>query len=208
MRSKSLANGVPSRAISFHSSYHKASLNSSVALSQIAALRFRISVLNSSSTPTKSRPSIVVTASTASRLPAQDARLAPSTSPQNSAMHGRRRSVMAVYTEAIMTGCEDPLFTPILAARELRCSVSFLAKARMRGSGPEFIRIGRAIRYSRSALDAYKAANTRVSTAEYERTQASRETRQSNRQVRPRRQERVSTTIHRDTSLSTLANQD
>ena len=108
-----------------------------------------------------------------------------------------------------MTGCEDPLFTPILAARELRCSVSFLAKARMRGSGPEFIRIGRAIRYSRSALDAYKAANTRVSTAEYERTQASRETRQSNRQVR---QGARNVYHYYDTSryisVFTLANQD
>ena len=61
-----------------------------------------------------------------------------------------------------------PLLTTLEAAEDLNCSASFLAKQRMRGTGPEFIRIGRAIRYSRSALDAYKATNTRVSTSEYD----------------------------------------
>ena len=63
---------------------------------------------------------------------------------------------------------DDPLLTTSQAAEDLNCSGSFLAKERMRGTGPEFIRIGRAIRYSRSALDAYKAANTRVSTSEHD----------------------------------------
>jgi excisionase family DNA binding protein len=62
---------------------------------------------------------------------------------------------------------EDPLFTPNEVAEYLNCSVSFLAKERMKGTGPAFVRIGRAIRYSRSALDSYKAANTRVSTSQY-----------------------------------------
>ena len=42
-------------------------------------------------------------------------------------------------------------------------SESFLAKARMRGTGPAFIQIGRAVRYSRSALETYKAEQTRIS---------------------------------------------
>lgn len=67
-----------------------------------------------------------------------------------------------------MTETDDPLFTACEAAQNLRCSVSFLAKERMKGTGPAFVRIGRAIRYSRSALEAYKAANTRVSTSGYE----------------------------------------
>ena len=41
-----------------------------------------------------------------------------------------------------------------LAARrgEEQVSLSWLAKARMRGDGPPFIKIGRAVRYSEAAL--------------------------------------------------------
>jgi hypothetical protein len=45
-----------------------------------------------------------------------------------------------------------------ILSRDLNCSGSFLAKERMRGTGPEFIRIGRAVRYSRSALDVFGSA--------------------------------------------------
>ena len=82
----------------------------------------------------------------------------------------------------MMTETDDPLFTACEAAEYLRCSVSFLAKERMKVNGPAFIRIGRAIRYSRSALEAYKTANTRVSTAEYD---CSRENRQTVKSDRP-----------------------
>ena len=65
---------------------------------------------------------------------------------------------------------EDPYATPLLltsqeAAAELKVSESFLAKARMRGTGPAFIQLGRAVRYSRSALETYKALQTRISTS-------------------------------------------
>jgi hypothetical protein len=53
------------------------------------------------------------------------------------------------------------------AAERLKLSVSFLAKARMKGTGPRFLRLGRAIRYAEDALDEYEAANTRTSTSEY-----------------------------------------
>jgi hypothetical protein len=62
---------------------------------------------------------------------------------------------------------DDKLFTPKEAARDLKKSVSFLAKARMKGTGPEFIKLGRSVLYSRSALEAYKAARTHTSTAQY-----------------------------------------
>ena len=39
------------------------------------------------------------------------------------------------------------LLTPKEAAEFLKVSLSWLAKARMRGDGPPFIRIGRSIRY-------------------------------------------------------------
>jgi predicted DNA-binding transcriptional regulator AlpA len=44
------------------------------------------------------------------------------------------------------------LLTPAEAAKFLRISRSWLDKARMRSDGPPFIRIGRSIRYSQTAL--------------------------------------------------------
>ena len=48
--------------------------------------------------------------------------------------------------------CSVALLTPAEAAKFLRISESWLAKARMRGDGPPFIRIGHSIRYSQTAL--------------------------------------------------------
>jgi predicted DNA-binding transcriptional regulator AlpA len=44
------------------------------------------------------------------------------------------------------------LITPKEAAKLLRVSLSWLAKARMRGEGPPYIKLGRSIRYSQDAL--------------------------------------------------------
>ena len=60
----------------------------------------------------------------------------------------------------------DLLLTSKEAADELKVSESFLAKARMRGTGPAFIQIGRAVRYSRAALETYKVLQTRISTSQ------------------------------------------
>ena len=60
----------------------------------------------------------------------------------------------------------DLLLTSKEADAELKVSESFLAKARMRGTGPAFIQLGRVIRYSRSALEAYKVLQTRISTSQ------------------------------------------
>jgi predicted DNA-binding transcriptional regulator AlpA len=46
----------------------------------------------------------------------------------------------------------EVLLTPKEAAALLKVSISWLAKARMRGDGPPFIKIGRCIRYSQAAL--------------------------------------------------------
>ncbi|PVE21710.1 hypothetical protein DC522_24985 [Microvirga sp. KLBC 81] len=59
------------------------------------------------------------------------------------------------------------LMTTKEAAQRLKVSASFLAKARMKGTGPRYLRLGRAIRYAEEALDEYEAANTRASTSEY-----------------------------------------
>jgi hypothetical protein len=60
----------------------------------------------------------------------------------------------------------DLLLTSKEAANELKVSESFLAKARMRGTGPAFIQIGRAVRYSRTALETFKSLQTRISTSQ------------------------------------------
>jgi len=44
------------------------------------------------------------------------------------------------------------LLTPKEAARLLKVSLSWLAKARMRGDGPPYIKLGRSIRYTEAGL--------------------------------------------------------
>ena len=60
----------------------------------------------------------------------------------------------------------ESLLTTEQAADYLHVSISYLAKARMRGTGPAFIQLGRAIRYSLPALDAFRAAQTRTTTSQ------------------------------------------
>jgi len=52
------------------------------------------------------------------------------------------------------------------AADILRLSQSWLAKSRMRGDGPPFVKIGRAIRYRESSLVQWLKSNQRQSTSE------------------------------------------
>lgn len=68
-----------------------------------------------------------------------------------------------------MSKTPDQVLTSAEAAKELKVSISFLAKARMNGTGPAFIRCGRAVRYTQTALEVYKAAQTRTSTSQYTR---------------------------------------
>jgi predicted DNA-binding transcriptional regulator AlpA len=51
-------------------------------------------------------------------------------------------------------------------ARLLKVSLSWLAKARMRGDGPPYIRIGRSIRYAEAALFQWMRSRQRLSTSE------------------------------------------
>lgn len=62
--------------------------------------------------------------------------------------------------------CLERLLTPHEAADFLRVSDSWLAKARMRGDGPPFLKVGRSIRYSRAALVKWLNSQLRVSTSE------------------------------------------
>jgi predicted DNA-binding transcriptional regulator AlpA len=58
------------------------------------------------------------------------------------------------------------LLTPKEAAKLLKVSVSWLAKARMRGDGPPYLLLGRAVRYSEGALLQWMKSRTRMSTSE------------------------------------------
>ena len=61
---------------------------------------------------------------------------------------------------------QETYFRPREAADYLHSSESTLAKKRLNGDGPPFVRIGRAIRYRRSDLDAWMARSVRQSTSE------------------------------------------
>lgn len=58
------------------------------------------------------------------------------------------------------------LMTPKDAAEILKVSLSWLAKARMRGDGPPYIRVGRSIRYAEAALIQWMKSRQRSSTSE------------------------------------------
>ena len=60
----------------------------------------------------------------------------------------------------------DRLLTPKEIADILRVSLSWLAKARMRGDGPPYLKIGRAIRYPESALQQWMKSQMHLSTSE------------------------------------------
>jgi predicted DNA-binding transcriptional regulator AlpA len=68
---------------------------------------------------------------------------------------------------------KEPTLTPferLLTANEtatsLGVSLSWLAKARLRGDGPLYIKIGRSVRYRESGIKDFLKARTRTSTSE------------------------------------------
>jgi predicted DNA-binding transcriptional regulator AlpA len=67
-----------------------------------------------------------------------------------------------------MTISDQILFRPPKAATYVGLSVSTLAKQRLRGDGPKFVRLSpRAIGYLQADLDAWLAAKRFGSTSEY-----------------------------------------
>ena len=64
------------------------------------------------------------------------------------------------------TGPAIRIFTPREAAEVLKLSISWLAKARMRGDGPAYIQIGRSIRYREEDLIEWMKARLRPSSGE------------------------------------------
>ena len=60
----------------------------------------------------------------------------------------------------------ETLLTTAEVAERLRVSISFLAKARVSGLGPRFIKVGRACRYRPSDVESYARSCARTSTSE------------------------------------------
>jgi hypothetical protein len=58
------------------------------------------------------------------------------------------------------------LLTPKEAKVLLKVSLSWLAKARMRGDGPPYIRVGRSVRYAEVTLIQWMKSRQRLSTSE------------------------------------------
>ncbi len=64
------------------------------------------------------------------------------------------------------TSTVDPLLYPADTAKLMNLSLSWLAKARLRGDGPRFVKIGRAVRYPESSVREYIKSRMRTSTSE------------------------------------------
>jgi predicted DNA-binding transcriptional regulator AlpA len=60
----------------------------------------------------------------------------------------------------------DPLLHSTHVAELLGVSLSWLAKSRLNGTGPRFIKVGRAVRYALSAVREYILSRQRNSTSE------------------------------------------
>jgi len=60
----------------------------------------------------------------------------------------------------------EKVYTPKETAACLKVSESFLAKKRVSGGGPKFIKMGRVVRYPDSAINEYAASRVRSSTSD------------------------------------------
>ena len=60
----------------------------------------------------------------------------------------------------------DPLWHPKDAAKILSVSTSWLAKARLSGIGPRYVKIGRSVRYPETSLREFIKGRMRGSTSE------------------------------------------
>jgi predicted DNA-binding transcriptional regulator AlpA len=90
-----------------------------------------------------------------------------------------QREIAQKTLEIVMTGnftipAFEKVNTPRETAARLKVSESFLAKKRVSGGGPRFIKIGRLVRYPESAISEYLASQVRTSTSDVVQTHKSR----------------------------------
>jgi predicted DNA-binding transcriptional regulator AlpA len=57
------------------------------------------------------------------------------------------------------------LLTPKQAARHLNLSVSWLAKRRLAGDGPPYVKLGGAVRYAETSIQQWMKSQQRTSTS-------------------------------------------
>jgi predicted DNA-binding transcriptional regulator AlpA len=79
--------------------------------------------------------------------------------------HARSLHAPSCHSAADHNG-RDRLLTPTETAKLLRLSPSWLAKARMTGEGPAYIKLGRAVRYDVGTLAQWMKSRLRSSTSE------------------------------------------
>ena len=60
----------------------------------------------------------------------------------------------------------ETLLYPADTAKVLGVSMSWLAKRRLTGDGPRFVKIGRSVRYPESSVREYVKSRMRISTSE------------------------------------------
>lgn len=80
-------------------------------------------------------------------------------------MSQKLSDVGAVRSTAAPLLTSSTLLTPKEAARFLNLSVSWLAKRRLDGNGPAYIKMGGAVRYSQAALQQWTKGRQRLSTS-------------------------------------------
>ena len=84
--------------------------------------------------------------------------------PTSSPNIGASKALMAI--PLYKTIDPEKLYPPKIAAQILDMSVSWLAKARLRGDGPRYVKIGRSVKYQGADLIEYLKSKKRHSTSE------------------------------------------
>ena len=74
------------------------------------------------------------------------------------------RSTTAILVTNIIN--PEKLYPPKIAAELMDMSVSWLAKARLRGDGPRYVKFGRSVKYQGLDLIEYRKSKKRHSTSE------------------------------------------
>ena len=72
----------------------------------------------------------------------------------------------SILKSARALNSSERLLTARDAANFLRLSQSWLAKARMRGDGPPYVKLGRSIRYTETGVLQWMKSRQRLSTSE------------------------------------------
>jgi predicted DNA-binding transcriptional regulator AlpA len=77
--------------------------------------------------------------------------------------------IQSPSTASAATTYSEPLLNTAQAAAVLGFHASYLAKARLSGTGPKYLKIGgRSVRYRRADIEAWLANKTRTSTSDAE----------------------------------------